>query len=133
MCILRALLSHNHWIQFVQGDCCVHWPCKETMSYAALCAAAAITRAYSHCLSWWLVPAFKLCSAMFMVCLTCCTGRHASVLNVIVAHLPPEHPAFETVQLQETLGHTPFEVVMGAAVGLVIGAVVTGLWGLVAG
>lgn len=60
-------------------------------------------------------------------------GRHASVLNVIVAHLPPEHPAFETVQLQETLGHTPFEVVMGAAVGLVIGAVVTGLWGLVAG
>lgn len=63
----------------------------------------------------------------------CCTGRHASVLNVIVAQLPPEHPAFETVQLQETLGHTPFEVVMGAAVGLVIGAVVTGLWGLVAG
>lgn len=55
------------------------------------------------------------------------------MLNVIVAQLPPEHPAFETVQLQETLGHTPFEVVMGAAVGLVIGAVVTGLWGLVAG
>lgn len=53
------------------------------------------------------------------------TGRHASVLNLIVAQLPSEHPAAETMQLQETLGHTPLQVLCGAAVGLVVGVLVT--------
>jgi acid phosphatase family membrane protein YuiD len=57
-------------------------------------------------------------------------GRHASVLNVMIAHLPPEHPASETVQLQETLGHTPLQVVMGAALGLLVGSLVIGLYSL---
>lgn len=57
-------------------------------------------------------------------------GRHAAVLNVMIAHLPTEHPASETVQLQETLGHTPLQVVMGAAVGLLVGGFVLGLWSL---
>lgn len=57
----------------------------------------------------------------------CLAGRHASVLNLMVAHLPSDHPAAETAQLQETLGHTPLQVVMGAAVGLLVGGLVTGL------
>ena len=64
---------------------------------------------------------------------SCNAGRHASVLNVIIAQLPPDHPASETMQLQETLGHTPLQVVMGAAVGLVVGTFVIGSWKFVAG
>lgn len=37
-------------------------------------------------------------------------GQHASVLNLIVAELPRDHPAAETVLLKETLGHTPEQV-----------------------
>ncbi|WIA30628.1 hypothetical protein OEZ86_000706 [Tetradesmus obliquus] len=37
-------------------------------------------------------------------------GRHASVLNIMIAELPPEHPASETSALQETLGHTPVQL-----------------------
>jgi acid phosphatase family membrane protein YuiD len=48
----------------------------------------------------------------------------------MIAHLPPEHPASETVQLQETLGHTPLQVVMGAALGLLVGSLVIGLYSL---
>lgn len=51
-----------------------------------------------------------------MVCLTviglCCF--------VPGAELPPGHPASETTVLQETLGHTPIQVVVGAGVGLVV-------------
>lgn len=37
-------------------------------------------------------------------------GQHASVLNLIIAELPRDHPASETVALKETLGHTPVQV-----------------------
>eukprot|EP00879_Flechtneria_rotunda_P014682 GHRR01015342.1.p1 GENE.GHRR01015342.1~~GHRR01015342.1.p1 ORF type:complete len:183 (+),score=40.99 GHRR01015342.1:152-700(+) len=55
-------------------------------------------------------------------------GRHASVLNIIVAQLPPEHPAAGHMVLQETLGHTPAQVVAGAVVGLVVAYLCTMLW-----
>jgi acid phosphatase family membrane protein YuiD len=60
-------------------------------------------------------------------------GKHASVLNVLVAHLPPEHPAADAVVFNETLGHTPAEVAAGVVVGLVTSLLLVGLWHLVAG
>jgi len=45
--------------------------------------------------------------------------------------LPSEHPAAETLSLQETLGHTPHQVAVGALVGLVVTWMFLGLWQLV--
>jgi acid phosphatase family membrane protein YuiD len=52
-------------------------------------------------------------------------GKQASVLNMIITELPPDHPvSSSTAQLKDTLGHTPVQVVIGALVGIVIGYVV---------
>jgi acid phosphatase family membrane protein YuiD len=48
-------------------------------------------------------------------------GKHASVLNLIMSELPPDHPVQETGRLRDTLGHTPLQVFVGAGVGLVVG------------
>lgn len=56
-------------------------------------------------------------------------GRQASVLNLIIAELPPEHPAQVTGVLRDSLGHTPLQVAVGAAVGLVVGYLLVILWG----
>ena len=48
-------------------------------------------------------------------------GRQASVLNVILTELPPEHPASDHRPLRDTLGHTPLQVLAGAALGALVG------------
>jgi acid phosphatase family membrane protein YuiD len=37
-------------------------------------------------------------------------GRQASVLNMIITELPPDHPVSDTRPLRDTLGHTPLQV-----------------------
>ena len=57
-------------------------------------------------------------------------GKQASVLNMIITELPPDHPvSSSTAQLKDTIGHTPLQVLMGAIVGIVIGYVVGLLYG----
>ncbi|KDD75107.1 PAP2 family protein [Helicosporidium sp. ATCC 50920] len=52
-------------------------------------------------------------------------GKQASVLNMIIMELPPEHPvAANATQLKDTLGHTPLQVAVGAVVGIVTGYIV---------
>jgi acid phosphatase family membrane protein YuiD len=52
-------------------------------------------------------------------------GKQASVLNMIITELPPDHPvASTTMQLKDTLGHTPLQVAVGAVVGMVTGYLV---------
>ena len=52
-------------------------------------------------------------------------GKQASVLNMIITELPPDHPvSSNTVALKDSLGHTPVQVVMGAIVGVAIGYLV---------
>ncbi len=52
-------------------------------------------------------------------------GKQASVLNMIITELPPDHPvSSNTVALKDSLGHTPVQVMMGAVVGVVIGYLV---------
>ena len=44
-------------------------------------------------------------------------GQHAAVLNDLIdRHF--EHPERETQKLMELLGHTPFEVLIGALLGI---------------
>lgn len=52
-------------------------------------------------------------------------GKHASVLNQLVAELPDSHPAADQAQLHEVLGHERDEVVAGAALGLVVAVLVS--------
>ena len=52
-------------------------------------------------------------------------GKQASVLNMIIMELPPDHPvASNVVQLKDQLGHTPLQVAVGAVVGIVTGYIV---------
>jgi acid phosphatase family membrane protein YuiD len=52
-------------------------------------------------------------------------GKQASVLNMIITELPPDHPvSSSTGQLKDTLGHTPLQVMVGAVVGVVTGYLV---------
>jgi acid phosphatase family membrane protein YuiD len=48
-------------------------------------------------------------------------GKHASVLNLIMSELPPDHPVQGEGRLRDTLGHTPLQVFVGAVVGIVVG------------
>ena len=41
-------------------------------------------------------------------------GRQASVLNMIITELPPDHPVSDTRPLRDTLGHTPLQVCASA-------------------
>lgn len=57
-------------------------------------------------------------------------GKQASVLNMIITELPPDHPvSSSTAQLKDSLGHTPLQVMMGAIVGVVIGYIIGVLYG----
>lgn len=55
-------------------------------------------------------------------------GRTASVLNMIITELPPDHPVSDTRPLRDTLGHTPLQVCIGMFTGLVVGYLVGVVW-----
>lgn len=47
-------------------------------------------------------------------------GRQASVLNQIVGEIFSEHPHMSSEKFRELLGHTPFEVLVGAILGITV-------------
>ncbi len=47
-------------------------------------------------------------------------GKQAKVLNQIIDELFQEKPEFSEDRLKELLGHTPFQVIVGSALGVVI-------------
>jgi hypothetical protein len=47
-------------------------------------------------------------------------GRMAGILNEITSDLYSNHPQRVPVQLRELLGHTPFEVLVGAFLGIAL-------------
>ncbi|CAK0787965.1 hypothetical protein CVIRNUC_011187 [Coccomyxa viridis] len=55
-------------------------------------------------------------------------GRQASVLNMIITELPPDHPVSDTRPLRDSLGHTPLQVAVGAMLGMVVGYIVGVSW-----
>ncbi|KXZ48601.1 hypothetical protein GPECTOR_26g504 [Gonium pectorale] len=55
-------------------------------------------------------------------------GRQATVLNIIIAEMPPDHPVQDSGRLRDSLGHTPIQVAVGAALGIVVGVIVESLF-----
>ncbi len=47
-------------------------------------------------------------------------GKQARILNQVVDELFHEHPAFNQDRLKELLGHTPFQVIAGSALGITV-------------
>lgn len=54
-------------------------------------------------------------------------GRQASVLNQILEEIFSEHPHLSTHKFRELLGHTPFEVIIGAFLGVAVAVWINGL------
>ncbi|MGL4873363.1 MAG: divergent PAP2 family protein [Clostridium sp.] len=55
-------------------------------------------------------------------------GQHAKILNIIVSSEnqdPNKKFALPQIKLKELLGHTPFEVLGGAILGIIIGLIFT--------
>ena len=59
-------------------------------------------------------------------------GEQAKLLNQIVADLFSGKPEYAEKALKELIGHTPFQVVMGALLGILIGLFFPSLGGLFA-
>lgn len=47
-------------------------------------------------------------------------GKQARILNQMIDELFYEHPEFNEDRLKELLGHTPFQVIAGSALGITI-------------
>ncbi|MDM9381880.1 MULTISPECIES: divergent PAP2 family protein [unclassified Chlorogloeopsis] len=47
-------------------------------------------------------------------------GKQARILNQMIDELFDEHPEFTGDRLKELLGHTPFQVIAGSALGITI-------------
>lgn len=50
-------------------------------------------------------------------------GEQGKILNYIMEHWGHQKPEFVVKELKELLGHTPFEVFVGAALGIALGVV----------
>ncbi|KAG2493183.1 hypothetical protein HYH03_008603 [Edaphochlamys debaryana] len=55
-------------------------------------------------------------------------GRQATVLNIIIAEMPPDHPVQDGGRLRDSLGHTPIQVAVGALVGMAVGFFVQSMY-----
>lgn len=51
------------------------------------------------------------------------TGRQAEILNDIIENIGKDTPEVMGKRLKELIGHTPFEVAVGAILGVVIGII----------
>ena len=47
-------------------------------------------------------------------------GKQARILNQMIDELFREHPNFNEDRLKELLGHTPFQVIAGSALGVTV-------------
>lgn len=92
-------------------------------SHSALCMA--VTTATAHKLGLGS-PVFAVSLAFSLVVMYDATnvrwhaGKQAEVLNVVMADLMEGHPLSEK-KMKEVLGHTPFQVAVGALLGLLVG------------
>lgn len=48
-------------------------------------------------------------------------GIQAGILNQMIAELSTENPEFKISRIREFIGHTPFEVLVGACFGILMG------------
>lgn len=74
----------------------------------------------------WQTPEFAI-AALFAVVVMYdaagvrqAAGKQARILNQIIDEFFQEHPTFNEDRLKELLGHTPFQVIVGSALGVAI-------------
>jgi uncharacterized protein len=74
----------------------------------------------------WNTPAFAITSVFAVIVMydaagvRQAAGKQAKVLNQILDELFQEHAEFNQDRLKELLGHTPVQVIVGSALGVVI-------------
>lgn len=95
-------------------------------SHSAMACACATGVGFSEGLD---APLFAIAAVFaFIVMYDACnvrweTGKQAMLLNRILSHWPGEWPEERKKPMKETLGHTPFQVAMGALLGIAVGVV----------
>ena len=74
----------------------------------------------------WASPEFALATIFAIIVMydaagvRQAAGKQARILNQIIDELFREHPTFNEDRLKELLGHTPFQVIVGSALGIII-------------
>ena len=74
----------------------------------------------------WASPEFALATIFAIIVMydaagvRQAAGKQACILNQIIDELFREHPTFNEDRLKELLGHTPFQVIVGSALGITI-------------
>ena len=74
----------------------------------------------------WASPEFALATIFAIIVMydaagvRQAAGKQARILNQIIDELFREHPTFNEDRLKELLGHTPFQVIVGSALGITI-------------
>lgn len=110
-----AFLTTRHWNlrRFVETG---GMPSSHSASVAALSTAVGLWHGFDTVL--FAVTLYFSCIVMYDAAgLRRAAGRQAMVLNrLIERHF--QQPEKETAKLMELLGHTPFEVLIGAALGV---------------
>lgn len=61
---------------------------------------------FAICLVFWLVVMYDASGVRLAA------GRHATVLNMIISEMPPDHPVQDSERLRDSLGHTPRQVAL---------------------
>jgi uncharacterized protein len=74
----------------------------------------------------WQSPEFALATVFAIIVMydaagvRQAAGKQARILNQMIDELFREHPNFNEDRLKELLGHTPFQVIAGSALGVTI-------------
>ena len=95
-------------------------------SHSAMVCACATGVGFSEGLD---DPLFAIAAVLaFIVMYDACnvrweTGKQAKVLNCMMRSWSGEKPELLKKELKEMLGHTPFQVAMGALLGVAVGVV----------
>jgi acid phosphatase family membrane protein YuiD len=98
-------------------------------SHSAFVCACASAMGYLY---GWNSPFFTISAVVAIVVMydaanvRKAAGEQAKILNYIMEHWADMKPAIFGKELKELLGHTPFQVLMGGLLGVVIG--LAGAW-----
>jgi uncharacterized protein len=74
----------------------------------------------------WQSPEFALATVFAIIVMydaagvRQAAGKQARILNQMIDELFREHPNFNEDRLKELLGHTPFQVIAGSALGITV-------------
>ena len=98
-------------------------------SHSAFVCACAAAMGYLY---GWTSPFFTISAVVAIVVMydaanvRKAAGEQAKILNYIMDHWADMKPAIFGKELKELLGHTPFQVLMGGLLGIVVG--LAGAW-----